>query len=180
MPTLKDIVRPNLPLIFIGINPGRHSARAGHHYAGPGNLFWPLLHESGLVPERLTAFDDHRLPEFGIGLLNIVDRTTPGSADLSPGELEAGARRLLRKLGRLRPRVVCFNGKIVHRAVARLPDAIDGSPGPAGGRIAGGFQAGRLAGARVFVMPSTSPRAAVPRSERLRLFRALKQGVDPG
>ena len=76
---LPDIVRKDLRLIFVGINPGRHSARAGHHYAGPGKHFWPMLFESGLVREPLTAQDDQRLlPEFGIGLLNIVGRSTPG------------------------------------------------------------------------------------------------------
>ena len=55
---LPDELRPGLDLVFVGINPGIASATRGHHYAGPGNHFWPLLYEAGFVPERLTVAMD--------------------------------------------------------------------------------------------------------------------------
>src|SRR3990172_5648405 len=91
---LPDELRPGLDLVFVGINPGIASATHGHHYAGPGNHFWPLLYEAGLVLERLTCDDDARLPDYGIGLTNLVDRPSRGIADLSREEMETGAARL--------------------------------------------------------------------------------------
>ena len=81
---LPDYLRQGLDLVFVGINPGTRSAAAGHHYAGPGNHFWPLLYESGLVTEPLTFRDDARVLEWNIGLTNIVDRAVRlRSRDLS-------------------------------------------------------------------------------------------------
>ena len=42
---MPDYLAPGLDVLFVGINPGRRSAATGHHYAGPGNHFWPLLYE---------------------------------------------------------------------------------------------------------------------------------------
>lgn len=159
-------MRPGLDLLFVGINPGRHSARAGHHYAGPGNHFWPLLHESGLVPEPLTFEDDGRVLEFNIGLTNLVERETRGSSELSREELRMGAERFREKLRRFRPRVVCFNGKLIYEAFS-------------GERCELGPQGGRAEGVVVYVMPSTSARtAAYQRPAKLRFFRGLKRIVD--
>jgi TDG/mug DNA glycosylase family protein len=165
MPPLTDYLRPNLDLVIVGINPGRRSWAAGHHYAGPGNHFWPLLYESGLVSEPLTYRDEARVFEWNIGLTNMVARTTPSLSDLSLGELRAGAKSLARKLERYRPRVVAFNGK-------RIYEVFSGEP------CAFGRQPGRFAGAIVYVMPSTSPRgASYQRADKLRFFRELRDIV---
>ena len=58
-----DHLRPGLKLVIVGINPGLRSGASGHHYAYPGNHFWPLLYESGLIPERLTSAQDARVLE---------------------------------------------------------------------------------------------------------------------
>ena len=163
---LQDSLRPGLDLVFVGINPGIASATRGHHYAGPGNHFWPLLYEAGLVPERLTCDDDARLPGYGIGLTNLVERASRGIADLSRAEMWAGAERLREKLRRYRPRVVCFNGKAIYEVFS-------------GRRCRLGLQPERHEGALVFVMPSTSPRgASYQRADKLRFFRELKRIVD--
>jgi TDG/mug DNA glycosylase family protein len=163
---LPDYLRPGLDLVFVGINPGLASAAAGHHYAGPNNHFWPLLHESGLVPEPLTYRDDARVLEFGIGLTNLVQRSSRGLHELSREELLAGAERLRAKLRRYRPRVVCFNGKAIAEAFL-------------GRRCDLGLQPERWEGSAVYVMPSTSPRGATyQRADKLRFFRALKGIVD--
>jgi TDG/mug DNA glycosylase family protein len=162
---LPDYLRPGLDLVFVGINPGRHSAREGHHYAGPGNHFWPLLYESGLVPAQLTFKDDARVLDCGIGLTNMVERPTRGIEELTQTEMQLGARKLRAKLRRFRPSVVCFNGKLIYEVFA-------------GHRCAFGEQPEDAEGAKVFVMPSTSPRtAAYQRADKLRFFRQLRHVV---
>ena len=163
---LRDVLRPGLEIVFVGINPGRHSAAAGHHYAGPGNHFWPLLYESGLVGERLTVSDDARVLEWGIGLTNMVARPSAGLSDLTTEELLGGARALRRRLLRFRPGIVCFNGKRIYEIFS--------------GR---GCQLGRqddlVGSSRVFVMPSTSPRgASYSKAQKLAYFRQLVRMRD--
>jgi TDG/mug DNA glycosylase family protein len=162
---LPDYLRPGLDLIFVGINPGIKSESTGHHYAGPGNHFWPLLHESGLVPGALSYLDDARILEWNIGLTNMVDRASPSMSDLSLAELRAGAVGLRRKLERLRPGIVCFNGKRIYEVFIGHPCAL-------------GLQPERVAGAHVFVMPSTSARAAAyQRADKLKFFVELRRLV---
>ncbi len=163
---LPDCLRPGLDVVFVGINPGLASAAAGHHYAGPNNHFWPLLYEAGLVPEPMTFEDDARVPDFGIGLTNMVQRSSRGLHELSRDELLAGAERLRAKLRRYRPRVVCFNGKAIAEAFL-------------GQRCALGLQPESWEGIVIYVMPSTSPRgASYQRADKLRFFRDLKRIVD--
>ncbi|MCH8025249.1 MAG: mismatch-specific DNA-glycosylase [Chloroflexi bacterium] len=163
---LPDVLQPGLDLVFVGINPGLASAAKGHHYAGPGNHFWPLLREAGFVPETFGYEDDTRVLEHNIGLTNLVERPSRGLADLSQKELQAGAARLREKLRELRPRVVCFNGKAIYEAF------IDG-------RCAFGLQEEPAESAVAFVMPSTSARtAAYQRDDKLRFFQELKRIVD--
>jgi mismatch-specific thymine-DNA glycosylase len=163
---LPDYLRPGLHIVFVGINPGLASAAARHHYAGRTNHFWPLLHEAGFVPEPFTYEDDARVPEFGIGLTNLVDRPSRGIDDLSKEEMAAGAERLRGKLRRCRPRAVCFNGKAIAEAFL-------------GRRCALGLQPERWEGLPVYVMPSTSARTAFyQRADKLRFFRELKRLVD--
>jgi mismatch-specific thymine-DNA glycosylase len=165
--TLPDYLRPGLGVVFVGINPGRHSAALGHHYAGPANHFWPLLYQAGFVPEPLTYREDARLPELGIGLTNIVDRPTRGLAELTRAELAAGAVELRERLRRYRPRVVCFNGKAIYEVFS----------GKRCQRL--GLQPERFEGAAVFVMPSTSPRgASYQLRDKLRFMKELKGIVD--
>src|SRR3990172_7654000 len=115
---LPDYLDPGLDLVFVGINPGRRSAATGHHYAGAGNHFWPLLHESGLAPGPLTCEDDWRAPEFGLGLTHLVGRASPTMDDLSLEEMRKGAALLREKILRYQPRVVCFNGKRIFEVFA--------------------------------------------------------------
>jgi TDG/mug DNA glycosylase family protein len=163
---IPDYLRRGLDVVFVGINPGLASAKAGHHYAGPTNHFWPLLHDAGFVPERLTYSDDSRVIEFGIGLTNLVDRASRNIDELSKKEMASGAELVRQKLRRYRPRVVAFNGKSIAEAFL-------------GGRCAFGLQPERWEGMAVFVMPSTSARAAsYQRPAKLAFFRELKRVVD--
>src|ERR1700704_3501570 len=90
LPALRDLLRPGVQVLFVGINPGVRSALTGHHFAGFSNRFWKLLFESGLVPERVGYADDDRLPEWELGITNLVPRPTPGVNDLAPAEYVAG------------------------------------------------------------------------------------------
>jgi mismatch-specific thymine-DNA glycosylase len=164
--TLPDYLRPGLDLVFVGINPGIKSAGTGHHYAGPGNHFWPLLFESGIVTEPLTYCHDARVLEWKIGLTNIVDRPSRSASDLSSAELVAGGKVLRAKLARYHPRVVCFNGKRIYEVFSGRPCSL-------------GLQPESRGATQLFVMPSTSARtAAYQRADKLRFFLDLKRVVE--
>src|SRR3712207_5731249 len=108
LPLLRDRIRPDVRVLFVGINPGVRSALTGHHFAGYSNRFWKLLYDSRLVPEPITFEDDDRLPEFGYGITNIVARPSPGMTDLRPSEYQEGARVLMQKIEHYRPEIVAL------------------------------------------------------------------------
>jgi TDG/mug DNA glycosylase family protein len=162
---LPDVLAPGLAVVFVGINPSLGSARAGHHFAGPGNPFWRLLHAAGFTPDLLMPEDDARLLELGLGLTNVCPRPTRTAAELTPREYQAGVRELVRKLEAVRPRVVALVGVSLARIV--LPGSPEAGPGP---------RRASLGGARVFVLPNPSGRnAAYPSFEsKLRWFMSLE------
>uniref|UniRef100_A0A8C0WZT7 G/T mismatch-specific thymine DNA glycosylase n=1 Tax=Castor canadensis TaxID=51338 RepID=A0A8C0WZT7_CASCN len=118
--TLPDILTFNLDIVIIGINPGLMAAYKGHHYPGPGNHFWKCLFMSGLSEVQLNYMDDHTLPgKYGIGFTNMVERTTPGSKDLSSKEFREGGRILVQKLQKYQPRIAVFNGKCIYEIFSK-------------------------------------------------------------
>ncbi|XP_060023150.1 G/T mismatch-specific thymine DNA glycosylase isoform X1 [Lagenorhynchus albirostris] len=118
--TLPDILTFNLDIVIIGINPGLMAAYKGHHYPGPGNHFWKCLFMSGLSEVQLNHMDDHTLPgKYGIGFTNMVERTTPGSKDLSSKEVREGGRILVQKLQKYQPRIAVFNGKCIYEIFSK-------------------------------------------------------------
>ncbi|EHH66652.1 hypothetical protein EGM_03686 [Macaca fascicularis] len=118
--TLPDILTFNLDIVIIGINPGLMAAYKGHHYPGPGNHFWKCLFMSGLSEVQLNHTDDHTLPgKYGIGFTNMVERTTPGSKDLSSKEFREGGRILVQKLQKYQPRIAVFNGKCIYEIFSK-------------------------------------------------------------
>ena len=160
---LSDRIRPGVHVLLVGINPGVRSAAIGHHFAGHSNRFWKLLHESGLVPEPIGTEDDARLPEWRLGITNLIRRTTPGIDTLRPEEYAAGVPRLRRKVRRFEPRIVAFVGVSLYRVIFRKNT-----------RIALGLQDETFEGARVFVLPNPSGRNAnFTYAEMLAAFNAL-------
>lgn len=155
---------PRPRILFVGINPSLTSARVGHHFAGPGNPFYRLLHAAGLVPEQLTFVDDVRLSEFGLALTNIVARATREASDLTAVDYARGRRELARTIARVQPAVVVFVGRTAYREFVG-PSA---SAGP-------GAKPERIGGAAVFVVPNPSGRnAAYPGSrDKLVWYRRL-------
>jgi TDG/mug DNA glycosylase family protein len=131
---LRDVIAPDLDVLFVGINPSLLSAERGHHFARPGNRFWPALHLAGLTPRRLTPDEDAELPCYGLGVTNLVDRPTRTAAELAADELHAGAEALAELVARYRPRVVAVLGVTAWRAAFRRPKAGLGvQPEPVGG-----------------------------------------------
>jgi TDG/mug DNA glycosylase family protein len=167
---LEDRIGSGIVVLFVGINPGVRSATIGHHFAGFSNRFWKLLYDARLVPERLRAEDDERLPEFHYGITNLVARPTPGIDTLRPAEYVAGLETLKEKVRRWKPPIVAFVGVTLFRSVFGVPS---GKP------VSLGLQRReRFEGARVFVLPNPSGRNAnFSYVEMLRAFRRLKSCV---
>ena len=162
--TLPDLLRPGLELVFAGINPGAYSARVGHYYGHPGNGFWPALSASGLSARTLRPDDDRRLPaDYGIGFTDVVKRVVTDSSQIGARELRAAVPAFRRRIAYARPHAVCFTTTRAFEAVC---------PGV---RAAGswGRQPVTLEGAEVWVMPSTSGRAAGWRAEVHRVLAEL-------
>ncbi|KAI1756879.1 DNA glycosylase [Xylaria castorea] len=121
LPPLIDVIAPNLLILFIGLNPGVQTARTGHAYAHPSNLFWRLLHSSGITPVPCRAEEDGTLPErFSLGNTNIVARPSRNGAELSRAEMDAGVAILEQKCRRWRPEVVCVVGKGIWESIFRV------------------------------------------------------------
>jgi TDG/mug DNA glycosylase family protein len=168
LPPLRDHIRRDVRVLFVGINPGVRSAMTGHHFAGPSNRFWTLLHEAGLVPEPVGYEDDARLPQWGYGITNIVSRPTAGVEALRRDEFVDGRGRLLRKVNRYRPAIVALVGITVFRAC--FPERT--------GRVLPGPQPERLGPSTVFVLPNPSGRnAGYSYDAMLAAFRTLDTAV---
>lgn len=109
------MVAAGLRVLFCGINPGLLSAATGHHFARPGNRFWPALHGSGFTPRRLSPAEQHRLLEFGLGITNVVPRATARADELTAGELREGGARLAATVAAYRPRWLAVAGVTAYR-----------------------------------------------------------------
>jgi TDG/mug DNA glycosylase family protein len=167
---LPDHIRPGIRILFVGINPGFRSAATGHHFAGYSNRFWKLLFESKLVPKPLTHQDDWRLPDWGLGLTNIIQRPSAGIDVLKPRDYIAGRKRLIATVKQYRPHVVALLGITIYRTL--FPDCRTG-------RISLGLQAKILANRSVFVLPNPSGRNAhYSYPAMLKAFRALRNATN--
>ena len=176
LPPLRDRIRPDVRVLFVGINPGVRSSLTGHHFAGFSNRFWKLLWDARLVPERVTFADDDRLPAWGYGITNLIARPSPGIDDLRPAEYLDGWRVLERKVARLQPAIVALIGVTLYRAV--LPMLDDSRPIPRATASVVGRRPQTIRGARVFVLPNPSGRNAnFSYDEMLAAYRGLARAV---
>ena len=161
--TVPDVIAPNLRVLFVGINPGLYTAAVGHHFARPGNRFWKTLHASGFTQEVLSPFDERVLLKDGIGITNLVARTTAAADELTREELRAGRKTLERKIRRYKPRTVAFLGLGAYRTGFDKPKA------------AVGKQPERVVGAITWVLPNPSGlNANYQLPELARLFRLIR------
>jgi double-stranded uracil-DNA glycosylase len=142
--TIRDVIAPGLRVLFCGINPGLYSGATGHHFARPGNRFWPTLYQAGFTPRLLHPSEERELLTFGYGITNLVPRATATADELSSEELVVGQRRLKSKVKRYQPQVVAVLGISAYRTafsqkVVKL-----------------GKQSERLVDAIVWVLPNPS------------------------
>jgi TDG/mug DNA glycosylase family protein len=161
-----DVIAPGLRVLFVGINPGLYTAAVGHHFARPGNRFWPTLHRAGFTPRQLHPSEERELLALGHGITNLVARPSLAAHELTRDELVAGGRRLVAKVKRYEPRWVAVIGVTAYRVAFGRPDA---PLGP---------QRERMGDARVWVLPNTSGLNAHHRPVHLvRLFAELHAAV---
>jgi TDG/mug DNA glycosylase family protein len=164
---LSDYLRPGLRVLFVGINPGLRSVAVGHHFAGHSNRFWKLIFESRLVDEPLTYREDWRLPQWGLGLTNIISRTSVGIDVLDQAEYRSGLVALERKIRRYQPQTIALLGVTIFRVLfpqQGASSALDLGPTNA-----------RLAGVPVFLLPNPSGRNAhYSYQTMLNAFRTLR------
>ena len=112
---IPDVIGPDLRVLFCGINPGRYSEATGHHFARPGNRFWPALHRSGFTPRQLHPAEQLTLLSYGLGITNIVPRASARADELTPEELVAGGKALVAKTRRRKPRWLAVLGVTAYR-----------------------------------------------------------------
>ncbi|GAA0588721.1 G/U mismatch-specific DNA glycosylase [Kribbella sandramycini] len=144
MQGIADVIGPKLRVLFCGINPGLMSAETGHHFARPGNRFWPALHLSGFTPRQLKPEEQSELLGWRLGITNVVERPSAKAGELSKAELVAGGERLVAKVLEFAPEWLAVVGVTAYR------DAF-------GERDAGmGLQEKRIGSTRVWVLPNPS------------------------
>ena len=164
--TVPDVIAPRLSVLFCGINPGLYSGATGHHFARPGNRFWPVLHAAGFTPRLLKPWEERELLEWGYGITNLVARATATAAELSKEDFVAGAKRLERKVKRYRPEWVVVVGIGAYRIAFGRPQAVIGP------------QPERLGWARLWLLPQPSGLNANHQMPDLTAaFRGLRKAV---
>jgi double-stranded uracil-DNA glycosylase len=141
---IEDVAAPGLRVLFSGINPGLYSAWTGHHFARPGNRFWPALHRSGFTSRQLRPDEQHELLGLGLGITNVVARASARADELTPAELVAGGALLREKVLRLQPGWLAVLGVTAYRAA--FGDR----------RAAVGPQEAAVGATRVWVLPNPS------------------------
>ncbi|MGA5300548.1 G/U mismatch-specific DNA glycosylase [Nucisporomicrobium flavum] len=167
--TIPDLVGPGLRVLFSGINPSLYSAATGHHFARPGNRFWPALHRSGFTDRQLHPSEQWSLPDAGLGITNVVARATARADELSPAELVAGGEILAALVDRWRPRFLAVLGVTAYRTAFARPKATMGR------------QPDRIAGVPVWVLPNPSGLNAHYTVDTLAAaFAELRTAADAG
>lgn len=141
---MPDVLAEDLRVLFCGINPGLMSAATGHHFARPGNRFWPVLHASGFTPRQLAPSEERELLDHGLGITNVVARASARADEVSAQEFREGGRLLVEKVLRFRPRVLAVVGITAYRTAFGDRRATTG-PQPAG-----------IGSTRVWVLPNPS------------------------
>jgi TDG/mug DNA glycosylase family protein len=166
---LPDVLPPDgapFDVLFCGINPSLYSAATGHHFARPGNRFWPALHLSGFTPSLLAPREQEQIARYGLGITNVAPRPTAQAAELTAEELRAGGARLLDLSERSRPRFVAIAGVTAYRIAFGQP------------RAAIGPHDDHIGPAKLWILPNPSGLNASWTLPRLtEAFRALYEAV---
>src|SRR5256886_2446246 len=160
--TVRDVIAPKLRVLFCGINPGLYTAAVGHHFARPGNRFWPALHQSGFTRTLMSPFDERELLRIGVGITNVVPPATASATELTKDDFIRGGRQLQAKIRRYRPRIIAILGVGAYRQAFDKPKATIGE------------QDELIHDARVWVLPNPSGlNANYQLPEIVKLFKRL-------
>ena len=162
-----DVIARDLKVLFCGINPGLYSAATAHHFARPGNRFWPALHAGGFTPRVLKPWEDAELLRLGYGITNVVERASLSAAELTPDEIVEGGRKLEAKVRHYRARCLAVLGITAYRTAFNRPKAVLGP------------QPDRIGDALVWVLPNPSGLNAHYHPKDLaRLFGELRAALE--
>jgi double-stranded uracil-DNA glycosylase len=165
--TVRDVIGPGLRVLFCGINPGLYTAAVGHHFARPGNRFWPALHGSGFTDRLLSPFAEQELLQLRLGVSNVVARATAAASELTREDFIKGGRNLRAKVRRHRPQVVAVLGVGAYRVAFARPKAVIGE------------QPERIGDARVWVLPNPSGlNANYQLNDLVKLFKELRRAAN--
>lgn len=165
--TIPDVIAPDLDVLFCGINPGLWSAWSGHHFARPGNRFWPALHRGGFTPRQLRPAEQEQLLGYRLGVTNVVERGSARADELTPAELRAGGEALVAKVAHWRPRWLAVLGIGAYRTAFDEKRAVIGR------------QERPLGAALVWVLPNPSGLNAHFTLDRLAAeFAALRRATS--
>jgi double-stranded uracil-DNA glycosylase len=164
--TVRDVIAPDLRVLFSGINPGLYTAAVGHHFARPGNRFWPALYAGGFTERVLSPFEERELLKSGYGITNVVARATASADLLTKGEIVKGGERLKAKVLRYRPRVLAVLGVGAYRTAFNQPKATVG------------LQEERIGDTMLWVLPNPSGlNANYQAADLAKLFRELREAA---
>jgi TDG/mug DNA glycosylase family protein len=165
--TVRDIIASNLKVLFCGINPGLYSGATGHHFARPGNRFWPTIYQAGFTPGLLSPFEERELLSLRYGITNLVPRATATADELAAEELVIGRKRLETKIKRYQPHIVAILGIGAYRTAFQERTAILG------------LQKKLIANARVWVLPNPSGlNAHYQLADLVEQFRILREATE--
>lgn len=165
--TVRDVIAPNLRILFCGINPGLYTAATGHHFARPGNRFWPVLYAAGFTPRLFAPWEERELLPLGYGITNVVPRTTATAAELSEDEIVSGGRALAARVAQFTPRILAVLGVGAYRTAFGDRKAVVGP------------QEAQLGTTRVWVLPSPSGlNATYQRDALTELFAGLRSATE--
>lgn len=164
--TVPDVIAPDLQVLFCGINPGLYTAAVGHHFARPGNRFWPALYAGGFTDRVLSPFEERELLKSGYGITNVVPRATASADSLTKEEIVAGGARLRAKVLRYRPRILAVLGVGAYRTAFKQPKAVVGR------------QEERIGNTMLWVLPNPSGlNANYQAADLAHLFRELREST---
>jgi double-stranded uracil-DNA glycosylase len=165
--TVADVIAPDLKILFCGINPGLYTAAVGHHFARPGNRFWPALHLGGLTPRLLSPYEEKELLTYGYGITNLVMRATTGADELKQEEYVEGGRVLENKVNQYSPSILAILGLGAYRSAFSRRQAVIG------------LQDEKIGKAHVWVLPNPSGlNAHYQLKDLAHLFKELRLAVN--
>ncbi len=164
---MPDVIAPRLRVLFCGINPGLYTAAVGHHFARPGNRFWPALFAAGFTDRIVSPFAERELLKLGYGVTNVVQRATATADQLTREELRSGGRQLTAKVKRYKPTFLAVLGLGAYRAAWEQAKAVIGR------------QEQTIGETVIWVLPNPSGLNAHYQAKDLaRVFKELKLAVD--